>query len=93
MAMSFVPRKHFREASVNAREFLPTAHAIMKELKKFPDAELVEVTDGEQHVRIRTRQGKLQIDVEDPGETVHLRCPLSTLDEITSQLESSAPGA
>jgi hypothetical protein len=93
MAMHFVPREHMREVSEHAREFLPTAHAIMKELKKFPDADLVEVINDDQHVQIRTHQGKLQIDVEDPGQTVHLLCPLSTLDEITSQLEPHAPGS
>jgi hypothetical protein len=93
MTMHFVPRHHLREAGAHAREFLPTAHAIVKELKKFPDAELVEVNDGEQYVRIRTHEGKLQIDVTDPGEDVHLLMPLSTLDDLTTQLESSAPGA
>ncbi|HET9994848.1 MAG TPA: hypothetical protein VFQ18_05535 [Candidatus Acidoferrum sp.] len=93
MAMHFVPRGHMCVASEHAREFLPIAHAIMKELKKYPDADLIEVRDGEQHVQIRTSHGKLQIDVQDPGETVHLLCPLSTLDEVTSQLETSAPAS
>ncbi len=93
MAMHFVPKHHLREAAIQAREFLPTAHAILKELKKFPDADLVEVVDGQQHVQIRTHQGKLQIDVNEPGHTVHLLCPLATLDDLTDQLEASAPGA
>ena len=65
----------------------------MKELKKFPDVDLVEVRDGEQHVQIRTHQGKLQIDVDKPGQKVHLLCPLSTLEDVTRQLEAQAPGA
>lgn len=93
VAMHFVPRAHMCDASAHSREFLPTAHALMKELKKFPDADLIEITDGEQHVQIRTSHGKLQIDVQDPGETVHLLCPLSTLEDVTSQLESNAPGS
>jgi hypothetical protein len=93
MAMHFVPREHMRCASQQAREFLPTARAIMKELKKFPDADLIEVIDGEQHVQIRTHDGKLQIDVKDPGETVHVLVPLSTLNDVTAQLESNAPGS
>ena len=93
MAMHFVPREHMRGAAEHAREFLPIARAVVKELKKFPDVDLVEVTDGEQHVQIRTHQGKLQIDVQDPAETVHLLCPLSTLDDVTSQIESNAPGS
>jgi hypothetical protein len=93
MAMHFVPRGYMCEASAHARGFLSTAHAFMKELKKLPDADLLEVTGDEQHVRICTSHGKLQIDVQDPGETVHLLCPLSTLDEVTSQLESSSPAS
>jgi hypothetical protein len=92
MAMHLVPREHMQEVSEHTREFLPTAHAIMKELKKFPDADLVEVINEDQHVQIRTRHGKLQIDVEDSSQTVHLLCPLSTLDDVTSQIESSVTG-
>jgi hypothetical protein len=93
MAMHLVPREHMRCAGNHAREFLPAAHAFGKGLKKFPNADLIEVKDGEQHVQIRTHNGKLQIDVEDPRETVHLLLPLSTLEEVTSQLESNAPGS
>jgi hypothetical protein len=93
MAMHLVPQKHLREAAEHSREALPIAHAIVKELKKYPDVDLVEVVDGEQHVQIRTRNGKLQIDVEAPDEQVHLLVPLSTLDDVTRQLEASAPRA
>ncbi len=92
MALHLAPRRHLREAAEHAREFLPVAHALVKELKKFPDADFIEVIDGEQHVRIRTHQGKLQIDVTDPGENVHLLVPLETLDDVTSQIEANAPG-
>jgi hypothetical protein len=93
MAMHFAPREHLREAAEHAREFLPIAHAIVKELKKFPDAEFIEVVDGAQHVQIRTHEGKLQIDVNEPGQKVHVLCPLATIDDVTSQFESNAPGA
>src|SRR5216683_3101167 len=45
MAMHFVPGEHLRRASEQAREALPVLHAIVKELKKYPDADFVEV-DG-----------------------------------------------
>ena len=93
MAMHFVPQKHLREAAEHSREALPIAHAIVKELKKYPDVDLVEVMDGSQHVRIRTHKGKLQIDVEAPDQQVHLLLPLSTLDDVTRQLEANAPDA
>ena len=93
MTMHFVPKHHFCDAAGHAREFLPVAHALFKELKNFPDAEFVEVRDGEQHVQIRTHGGKLQIDVDDPGEKVHLLVPLSTVDDVVGQLEDSVPDA
>jgi hypothetical protein len=93
MTMHFVPKHHFRDAAEHARDFLPVAHALLKELKKFPDTDLVEIQDDDQHAQIRTHDGKLQIDVEDPGEKVHLLLPLSTLDDVVGQIEDSAPGA
>ena len=92
MAMHFVPRHHLQDAAGHAQECLPLARVLLKELKKFPEADFVEVVDGPQHVQIRTRSGKLQIDVVDPEENVHVRVPLSTLDDVTAQLEANAPG-
>lgn len=93
MAMHFVPKHHLCAAASRAREFLPVAHALFKELKNFPDAEFVEVKDDEQHVQIRTHGGKLQIDLDTPDQKVHLLVPLSTVDDVVGQLEDSAPGA
>jgi hypothetical protein len=93
MTLHFVPKEHLREAAMHSQEFTPMAHVLIKELKRFPEADFVEVKDGEQHVRIRTHAGKLQIDVDEPGENVHLLIPLSTIDDVVEQIESSAPGA
>jgi hypothetical protein len=93
MAMHFVPSKNMRHASEQAREALPVLHAIVKELKKYPDADFLEVVDRDQHVRMRTHGGKLQIDVDAPDQKVHVLCPLSAIEDVTSQLEEHAPGA
>jgi hypothetical protein len=93
MAMHFVPGKHMRHASEQAREALPVLHALVKELKKYPDADFVEILDHDQHVRVRTYEGKLQIDVAAPDEKVHVLCPLSAIEDVTSQLEDHAPSA
>jgi hypothetical protein len=52
----------------------------------------VEVEDSRQHVHIRTHQGKLLIDVTNPGEDVHVACPLAMLEDVANQLEAKAPG-
>jgi hypothetical protein len=93
MAMHLVPTKHMRYASEEARDALPLVHAIVKELKRYPNADLIEVIDHEKHMQMRTREGKLQIDVEAPDQTVHVLCPLPTIEDVTSQLEDHAPGA
>ena len=93
MTMHFVPKDQLRDAAEPCREVLPALRAFAKELKKFPDTELVEIIDGEEHVQLRTRAGKLQVDVDAPSENVHVRVPLSTIEDVVQGLESSAPGA
>lgn len=93
MAMHFAPRECLRDATRDAREVLPALHVAFKELKKFPNAELLEVQDGNKHIQLRTRDGKLQIDVASPEEIVHVHCPLATLDDVIRQIEASGPGA
>ena len=93
MAMHFVPAQHMRHVSEQAREAMPILHAFAKELKKYPDADFVQIDDGDQHVRMRTHGRRLQIDVDAPDQKVHVLCPLSTLEDVTSQLEERGPGA
>ena len=93
MAMHLVPDKRWRHATDHAREAMPILHALVKELKKYPDAEFVQVDDGDQHVRMRTVGGRLQIDVDAPDQKVHVLCPLSTIEDVTIQLEEHGSGA
>jgi hypothetical protein len=93
MAMHFVPSKQLRCASEQAHQALPILHVAIKELKKYPDAEFVQIDDNDQHVRVRMHAGKLQVDVDAPDQKVHVLCPLSTIEDVTSQLEERAPGA
>jgi hypothetical protein len=93
MAMHLAPKRHLEHAAEHAAEWMPTVHTLLKELDKYPEAEFVNVQQGEQHVQIRTHNGKLQIDVDDPNEKVRVLCPLSTLDDVAGELESHAPGA
>jgi hypothetical protein len=93
MALHLAPKRHLEEAARHAAEWMPTAHVLLNELEKYPDTEFVDVEDHDQHVQIRTHAGKIQIDVDTPDEKVHLLCPLATIDDIASELASSAPGA
>ena len=93
MALHFVPDKHMHHMSHDARQAVPILRAIFKELKKYPDTEFVEVDDHDQHVRIRTQGGRLQIDVDAPDQKVHVLCPLSTIEDVAIQIEQHGPAA
>jgi len=51
------------------------------------------VDDHDEHVRIRTQGARLQIDVDAPDQKVHILCPLSTIEDVTIQLEEHGPAA
>jgi hypothetical protein len=93
MALHFVPSRHFERPLEQAGPWLPTLRELTKQLKRYPEADFVEVQDGRQHVHIRTHQGKLLIDVTEPDETVHVACPLVMMEDIARELESKAPAA
>jgi hypothetical protein len=93
VALHFAPAYDKRNASEHTEEWLPTLRQLTKELKKYPNADLIDVQDGTDHVQIRTRGGKLQIDVHDTEESVHLACPISTLEDISEELAEKTPGA
>lgn len=91
MALQVVPKRHIQHAVEQAEPYLPTLRALTKELKRYPEAELVNVSDSGGHVNIRTHGGKLLIDVDESGEHVHVACPLAMLDDVSRALQSDAP--
>lgn len=93
MAMHFVPRHQLECAGHQAGRIMPIVHAVAKELQKYPEADLVEVREGEQYVRIRTHNGSLLIDADEPGQKVHVTCPLATIDEVSRELAAFAPAS
>ena len=94
MAMHVVPRHNLERAAEQVRPWLPMLRALTKELEKYPNAEFVDVKNDRehQHVRVRTHNGKLLIDVDAPDEQVHVACPLAMVRDVTYELESNAPG-
>jgi hypothetical protein len=93
MAMNFVPRHQMERAGYQAGRFMPLFHAVAKELQKYPEADLVEVRDGDQFVHIRTHNGSLLIDADEPGQTVHIACPLATIDDVSRKVAEFAPAS
>src|ERR1700726_5297801 len=93
IALRCAPRDHMQNAAENIKPWIPTIRQLAKELEKYPETNLVEVVDGDDHVQIRTHAGKLQIDVHEPGESVHIAVPIATLEDISGQLTENIPGA
>ena len=91
VAVRLAPQHAMEDAARQAGPWLPTVRRIAKELRKLPDAELVEVRDADEHVRIRTQDGKLLLDVESPRETVHVACPLTTIEDIFEGILARRP--
>lgn len=93
MAARLAPREEVEKALHEAHDVLPAVNIAFRELRKYPEADFVEVKDGDEHVQVRTRGGKLLIDVESPRETVHLACPVSAVVDLFDELESRRPGS
>ena len=79
IALEFVPGRHLEEGARNVRPWLPAIDAAATRLADCPDGVLVEVTEPGQHVSIAKSGGSIVVDVDDPGETVHVSVPLATV--------------
>jgi len=91
--MHFMPKEHIRHTADKVRPYLPVLREVSKELQKYPQAELLDVTSGSDRVRIAMRGGKLRIDaVSEDGDVVHVSLPAEVLRDVADQLESQAPG-
>jgi len=91
LGMRVVPRHHLEQAASQVRPFLPLLREATKELKKFPNANFVEVEDGTDHLFVGTVDGKIRIDAVNSTETVHLRIPIETIEDAADRFEADAP--
>ena len=88
VALKLAPEESLREATERVKEWLPALRIASQELARLPDTELVEVRDTREHVRIRTVDGKLEINVESDREDVHVSVPLKMLERVAQELEA-----
>jgi hypothetical protein len=91
VGLHVVPSHHLRQAAAQARPYLPVLREVSKELKKYPNAELVDVIDSENHVHIAVHNGKLYIDAVSDNENIHVSVPAETLSDVADRLEEIAP--
>jgi hypothetical protein len=87
LAAHFLPREEFRGNMKDLREVLPILRAMSAELTKLPDTVLVEVRDGDEHVRVAKSGGGLEVEEESPREHVHVYVPLRALYDTAEVLQ------
>jgi hypothetical protein len=86
-----VPRHHLQQAAAQARPYLPVLRELSKELKKYPNAELLDVRDSSEHVRITVKDGRLFLDAVTDSDNVHITFPVETIADVADRLEDAAP--
>jgi hypothetical protein len=64
------------------------AAEILRQLPGLPDADLVQVDSGKDHVRIFKRADALFVQVDTPQEKVNVRLPIQTIERLAEVLES-----
>lgn len=89
VALGFVPARHFHVMDRDTHKWLPLLKAVSQELDRCPDATLVEVTSPDEHVKITKQGHSLYIDVDDPGETVHVSFPVGVVQTVVNKLEAA----
>jgi hypothetical protein len=93
LGMHFMPKDQLNHATVEVRPLLPALRGVAKELEKYPNVELVDVTNARDHVRVAMVEGKLRIDaVSGDGDVVHVSVPARVLRDVADELEEKAPG-
>lgn len=92
VGLRVVPFHNLEKAAAQARPFLPAVRELARELEKYPNAELVEVRDPGQHVRVSVHNGKVYVDAVTDSENVHVSVPVQTLSDVADRLEDVAPG-
>lgn len=89
--LRLAPRHHLELAASQVRPYLPLLRELSKELRKYPDAEFLDVRDSNDHVHITMRGGKLSIDALNDTETIHVTVPVETITDVADRLEDFAP--
>jgi len=91
VGLRVVPRHHLEKAAAQVRPYLPMLREISKELKKYPNAELVDVRDATEHVRISVNDAMLYIDVVSDTDNIHVSFPAETISDVADRFEAIAP--
>jgi hypothetical protein len=89
ITLKFVPKQHLAEAAENLRANMAIIDAALPALEQCPDGVFVEVIDPGEHVLIAKSGSSIVIDVNDPGETVHVAVPLRAAESAIHEIAAA----
>jgi len=89
--VQLAPAERMKNHLRHQRENLAIARTALNELEKLPDVDLVDVDSPREHVQVTIKNGNLIVDVDDPGETVHVRLPIRAARKVVEDLEAESP--
>lgn len=72
-------------------QYREAAVEILRQLPGLPDADFVEVSKAQEHVRIFKRADSLYVQVDNPNEKVSIRLPIHTVERLIEALENPNP--
>jgi hypothetical protein len=90
IAAMMVPKEKLHNAPQELQQWMPTIEAATEELSNCPDTVFVQVESRNEHVKIAKVGDHLVIDVDDPGETVHVSFPIRAVAYTARQLVRDA---
>jgi hypothetical protein len=89
VALHFAPPRDLADASRDLRQYLPVIDAAIPALEDCPDGVLVEVIDASDHVVVAKSGSSVVIDVDDPGDKVHVSVPLRAARSALHQIAAA----
>ena len=89
--VQLAPEARLKEHLRRQRENLAIARVALREMEKLPDAVLVEVESPKEHVHVAIQSGNFVVDVDYPGDTVHVRIPIRAARKVVQDLEEESP--
>lgn len=91
--LKLAPAHDLKDHMRDARQWIPVVHAALEALEKSPDSVFVEVEAPGRHVLVQKSWRRLVVDVDDPGEEVHLALPLRVVRHTLSEMEELQPAS
>jgi hypothetical protein len=87
MALRFLPDEACRELEREVKPSWGAVQGAVEEMHRIPDAVLVEVESGRDHVRVVKEGGRIVVRVWSDNEHVNVAVPLHMVSSVVNQVE------